>query len=177
MRPSLYDLSAVLANIPVPTVYGAFEVDGSYFLITEYVDGCSMAQLSSDDDKKAVHTELDQYLAMLKGITSKQIGGPTGIVIPPYRVMNSTDRDIWPRYSSQYKENYVFCHNDLSQENIIVDPDTLKIKAIIDWKYAGFFPSYIEAPFYKRRGPSVRLGDEPDDVSKLVRFLTTGLVE
>ncbi len=27
---------------------------------------------------------------------------------------------------------YVFCHNDLGKHNVIVNPDTLKIKAIID---------------------------------------------
>ena len=32
----------------------------------------------------------------------------------------------------------VFCHNDLSANNVIVDPKTLKIAAIIDWEYAGF---------------------------------------
>lgn len=46
------------------------------------------------------------------------------------------------------KADLVFCHNDLSANNVIVDPDTLKIRAIVDWEYAGFFPAELEAPFY-----------------------------
>lgn len=33
------------AGLPVPTFYGAFEVDDSYFLIMEYIGGISMKDL------------------------------------------------------------------------------------------------------------------------------------
>ena len=158
-----------ISNITVPTVYGAFEVDGSYLLITEYIDGVDMTTLS-DDQKEIVNAELDQHLATLREIRSNQIGGPTGIIIPPYRVMRCTDNDTWTLRPSESPE-YVFCHNDLSQQNIIVDPHTLKINAIIDWEYAGFFPEHFEAPFYKRLGPSVALEGERDDVSELLGVL------
>lgn len=158
-----------VSNIPVPTLYGSFEIDGAYFLIMEYVDGTGMSQLP-EDQKKVVRAELSQHLAVLREIKSDRIGGPSGIVIPPYRVMDCTDNDSWPRHLSE-REDYVFCHNDLSQQNVIVDPETLKIKAIIDWEYAGFFPQYFEAPFHERLGPSVAIDGEPDDVSSLLDFL------
>lgn len=164
-----------VSNIPVPTVYGAFEVDGSYFLITEYIEGVGMSQLP-EHQKKTVHVELDQHLASLRKITSNTIGGPSGIVIPPYRVMHRADKDNWSLRPSEGRD-YVFCHNDLAQQNIIVDPVTLKINAIIDWEYAGFFPQYFEAPFYKRRGPSVALDGEEDDVPKLLEFLRANSME
>lgn len=44
-------------NIPVPTLYGAFEVDGSYFLLMEYIDGIDMTMLS-EDQKEIVCAEL-----------------------------------------------------------------------------------------------------------------------
>lgn len=156
-------------NIPVPTVYGAFEMDESYYLITEYIRGTPMSQLS-EDQKEVVRVEIRQHLNTLREIKSDTIGGPTGIVITPYRVMRCTDNDAWPKKSSENTE-FVFCHNDLSQPNIIVDPDTLKIRAIIDWEYAGFFPRYFEAPFYERLGPSVAIGGEKDDVNDLLKFL------
>lgn len=156
-------------NIPVPTVYGAFEMDDSFFLITEYIRGTAMSRLS-EDQKKIVRGELCRHLATLHEIRSKTTGGPSGIVIPPYRVMKCTDNDNWPVRSSESAE-YVFCHNDLSQPNIIVDPDTLRIRAIIDWEYAGFFPKYFEAPFYERLGPSVPINGEKDDVEDLLEFL------
>lgn len=128
-----------------------------------------MSQLS-EDQKKIVRDELRQHLATLHNIRSKTTGGPSGIVIPPYRAMKSTVNDRWPVRSSESAE-YVFCHNDLSQPNVIVDPDTLRIRAILDWEYAGFFPEYFEAPFYERPGPSIPLDGEKDDVKDLLQFL------
>ncbi|KAG8405238.1 hypothetical protein J3458_021903 [Metarhizium acridum] len=64
------------------------------------------------------------------------------------------------------KGEYVFCHNDLGQHNVIVDPETLKIQAIIDWEFGGFWPAWFERPFWKRPGPSVAVEGEEDDVQR-----------
>lgn len=56
--------------------------------------------------------ELDQYIATLHALKSKTIGGLSGIVIPPYRVMKCTENDNWHLASSEYND-YVFCHNDI----------------------------------------------------------------
>ncbi|KAK3292985.1 kinase-like domain-containing protein [Chaetomium fimeti] len=143
-------------DIPVPTVYADFEDDEAYYLVVEYVKGISMAHLP--DDQMAV------------GLRSDHIGGPSGIVIPPYRVMRQATKDDWDLRRSEKKE-YVFCHNDLSQHNVIVDPNTLKITAIIDWEYAGFYPANFEMPFYRRDGPSVARKGEVDDSAALLAFL------
>lgn len=63
--------------------------------------------------------------------------------------MRLSDKSEWPRKVSKDSE-YVFCHDDLSQHNIIVDPQTLKIRAIIDREYVGFFPEHFEWVFYER---------------------------
>ncbi|KAE8154084.1 kinase-like domain-containing protein [Aspergillus avenaceus] len=156
-------------DIPVPTVYGAFEINDSFYLITEYIQGISMASLS-EEQKRTVGLEIRQHLDTMHAIKSNTIGGPSGIVIPPYRAMRASANDDWPARSSNTTE-YVFCHNDLSQQNIIVDPDTLRIRAIIDWEYSGFFPEYFDSPFYERLGPSVALEGENDDVKSLLKFL------
>lgn len=44
-----------------------------------------------------------------------------------------TENDSWTLSDSELEE-YVFCHHDLSQHNIIVEPETLKIAAIVDWE-------------------------------------------
>lgn len=85
--------------------------------------------------------------------------------------MKLTNKDEGYLRDSKSSE-YVFCHNDLSQHNVLVNPVTLKINAIVDWKYTGFFPSFFEFPLYNRFGPSVALEDE-DDASKLVGFLVS----
>ncbi|KAJ3494240.1 hypothetical protein NLG97_g4211 [Lecanicillium saksenae] len=92
------------------------------------------------------------------------------LVIPPYRVLRLAENEEWDLRHAP-GDDYVFCHNDMSQHNVIVDPDTLKVKAIIDWEYAGFFPAYFDYPFYLRPGPSVALGGEFDDSQLLLEFL------
>ncbi|KAL4951153.1 hypothetical protein BDW69DRAFT_186682 [Aspergillus filifer] len=107
-------------DVPVPAIHAAFEVDESFCLITEYVDGVSMAGLT-DAQKEFVTLELRKHLDTLHSLKSKRIGGPTGIVIPPYRAMKLTDRaqdtarwpvELEPKVSSV--SDYAFCHNDLS---------------------------------------------------------------
>lgn len=84
--------------------------------------------------------------------------------------MNKAQGHPW-RLRSRASETLVFCHNDLSPYNVIVDPATLKIKAIIDWEYAGCFPPEFDKPYYKRLGASVPLGDEVDDVDEQIAIM------
>jgi serine/threonine protein kinase len=158
-------------NIPVPKVYGAFELDGAFWLITEYIEGVDLALLPKEK-QLPVLKELEGHLETLQSLKSNSVGGPTGIIVPPYRITHATKQDFWNLRPSPTKE-YVFCHNDLSQHNVIVDPETLKIKAIIDWEYAGFYPGFFEGRFYTRPGPSDALEkyNEKSDTSKLLEFL------
>lgn len=110
----------------------------------------------AEAQKAVVRQELEEHLRELQTLRSRRLGGPSGIVVPPHRVLGS----LGP---SADDDEYVFCHNDLSQQNVIIDPETLKINAIIDWEYAGFYPARFEWPFYNRLGPSVAVGDEVDD--------------
>jgi serine/threonine protein kinase len=163
-------------EIPVPLLFCDFEDDDAYYLITEYVEGVSLADLP-DHQKDVVLAELEGHLGRLKTLRSHRLGGPAGVVIPPYRVLCETERDDWTgQLREARRAEYVFCHNDCSQHNIIVNPDTLKIAAIVDWEYAGFYPEYFEFPFYRRKGPSVALGEEEDDTFKLLGFLHSQLV-
>lgn len=70
------------------------------------------------------------------------------------------------------ENNLVFCHNDLSTNNVIVDPRTLKIKAIINWEYAGYYPPQFESTFFQRLGPSIALKGEIDDAESLHDILS-----
>ncbi len=68
-------------------------------------------------------------------------------------------------------EDLVFCHNDLSTHNVIVDPATLKVRAIIDWEYSGYYPLEFEGMYFRRPGPSVALEGEPHDEDHLVDIM------
>lgn len=162
-------------DIPVPLVFCDFEDDDAYYLVTEYVEGVSMADLP-DHQKPLVIAELESHLGKLKTLWSNRMGGPSGIAIPPYRVLCETERDDWSQLRPSEHNEFVFCHNDCSQHNVIVNPGTLKIAAIVDWEYAGFYPPHFEFPFYHRKGPSVALGEEVDDTDALLHFLNSRLM-
>ncbi|KAJ5960459.1 uncharacterized protein N7479_007609 [Penicillium vulpinum] len=120
-------------DIPVPKLYGSFEVDGSYFLITEYVEGVSMSDLD-ETEKGVVKAEIFRHLETMRGVRSGRIGGPGGLklVIPPWRALHASEKDR--------ERSMVSVITICSQHNVIVDPGTLKIAAIIDWEYGGFWP-------------------------------------
>jgi hypothetical protein len=92
-------------------------------------------------------------------------------VLPPYRLLRRSDgrrSKMRPRKD----HDLIFYHNDFSANNVIVDPDSLKIKAVIGWEYSGFFPSQFERKFCTPAGPSVTLPGEVDDVE-----LSLGIME
>lgn len=150
-------------DIPVPAVISHFFEDDAYYLVTEYIHGCRMLDLR-EDQKATVRGELQMYTQKLKRLTSTRLGGPSGIVIPPLRALRHVPAMKWDLEESDLSGEYVFCHNDLSQQNILVDPETLKIKAIIDWEYAGFFPQWFEWPFYIHAGAASTGGCDDEDL-------------
>lgn len=158
-------------DIPIPKLYTCFEDVNAVVLVTEHVDGVGMHELD-EQQQKTVIVELDRHLQTLHSLKSCSLGGPTGIVVPPYRATTQTFRDDW-RLKASTSNECVFCHNDLSQQNILVDPVSLRIMAILDWEYAGFFPVWFEKRFFERRGPSVALDGEEDDSERIVEFLNS----
>lgn len=154
-------------NIPLPPAECTFEDDGAFYLQTQHVQGVNMNELTQEE-KEIVMQELGQHIATLKSLRSDTPGVPgESLLCPPQRVTGGRWKcnSCWkPRDA---KGDYIFCHNDLGQHNVIVGPDTLAIKAIIDWEFGGFWPAWFERPFWKRPGPSVILEGEDDDVQTM----------
>ncbi|PVH98770.1 hypothetical protein DM02DRAFT_643405 [Periconia macrospinosa] len=130
-------------NIPVPTLQACFEDDQAAYLVTSYAEGVGMDSLRRDQ-QAIVAQELETHIKTLHSLRGSKLGGVSGHVILPHMLMIKTDE-------------YVFCHNNLSQYNVI--------------EYAGFFPEKFEAPFYKRPGPSGAIDGEEDDTDKLLEFI------
>lgn len=162
-------------DIPVPEVLDAYEENGSFFLWTERIRGVEMKELKEADRLKVLPQVL-KYIEELKSLRSKQSGGPSGILCTQYTGIQYTDASDSKRnitWKSQSAENdiFVFCHCDLSQANIMVDPITLKILAIIDWEYSGYYPSSHEIPFYKSPKPSgAQVKNFEDIVREIKKF-------
>ncbi|TFK45088.1 kinase-like domain-containing protein [Crucibulum laeve] len=157
-------------TIPTPNIRCAFEDHGRYYIITDVVPGATLAQLS-EEQKAVVIKELDEYVAQLHSITSSIMGGFSGRVCLPYRISEAIDHDDVLKFREAETPEFVLCHNDLSQHNVIVDEETLKVNAILDWEYAGFYPREFDSPFYYRPGPSAAIEDEKDDVPELLKVL------
>jgi aminoglycoside phosphotransferase (APT) family kinase protein len=157
-------------NIPTPNIRCAFEDHGRYYLITDLVPGVTLEQLP-DEKKAPVIEELEGYVAQMRTIKSKVMGGFCGNVIVPHRVARARPHDQVLKLREAATPEFVLCHNDLGQKNVIVDETTLKVNAILDWEYAGFYPPEFEGAFYIRPGPSVALGEEVNDVPKLLEVL------
>jgi len=142
--------------------------------MSQRVEGVSMGQLE-DQQKEVVMKEIEQHLATLKTLKSDVPGVPgETLLCPPARVsgIRWKPNSCW-RPKPETKGEFIFCHNDFAQQNIIVDPKTLKITAIIDWEFSGFYPSWFEGAFWKRPGPSSALEGEEDDEQKCRDWLMT----
>ncbi|KAG6003206.1 hypothetical protein E4U54_000730 [Claviceps lovelessii] len=161
-------------NIPVPPMSCVFEDDGAVTFMSQIVEGVELHCLD-DKDKPIVMKEIEQILETLRTLKSDVPGVPgQTLLCPPQRVCNVHWKpDSCWRPKPETKGEFVFCHNDLAQQNVLVDPTTLKITAIIDWEFAGFYPPWFEGAFWKRPGPSVALEGEEDDVQKCRDWLMT----
>lgn len=157
-------------DIPLPKLQCVFEDDGAFYHCTEFVEGVSMEDLA-EEDRKVVAKELLQHVATLKSLRSDTPGVPVMPVAPMSAVPGRRAVPAEPHEpllcapegicDAQWKPNvcwrprgnvrgdFVFCHNDLGQHNVIVDPKTLKINAIIDWEFGGFWPEWFEQPCWE----------------------------
>lgn len=165
-------------TIPVPNVVAAFEDRGQEFIIMEKVQGAVQLFRIPREKRAPIIAELEGYMAQLHGIKSRVFGGISGEVVVPPRMwsgscigMNMLEH---PREAApDSTDEYVLCHGDLNTMNILIDPDTLKIKCVLDWEYAGFYPPEFEGYWWMRDGPAQVLPGEEDmeDTVKLAEFV------
>lgn len=161
-------------NIPVPDVLEAYEEDGSFVLVTTLLSGVQMSKLPPEE-QAVVMKEVDSHLQTLQTLRSNRIGGPSGIVCPPQRATQYFPKDTVWSISTTPEVDLVFCHCDLSQSNIIVDPQTLKIEGIIDWEYGGYWPAFFERPYFRDPRPSGAQFGTLSENGQLVDFLRDGM--
>jgi aminoglycoside phosphotransferase (APT) family kinase protein len=49
-------------------------------------------------------------------------------------------RPTWAVQTSHDDDEFVFCHDDVAMHNILSNPETLEVEAVVDWENAGYFP-------------------------------------
>lgn len=145
------------------------------YLVAEFVEGVGMNELP-EADRRVVQKELQQHIETLKSLRSDTPGVPgisdDQLLVAPPRLFNFrwNYHTCW-RPRSDVKGDFVFCHGDLGQHNVLVDPKTLKIAAIIDWEFGGFWPEWFEWPFWTRPGGSYAHEGEEDDTERCREWL------
>ena len=162
-------------NIPVPDVIEAYEERGSSVLVTKRLSGISMNELSPQG-QAVVMEEVKNHLQTLRTLRSNRTGGPSGIISPPKRATQYFPNDVvWSAKAIEHDE-FIFCHGDLSQSNIIVNPETLKIEGFIDWEYGGFWPDFFESYYFLDPRPSGTQFRSETENLPLVEFLKDMIV-
>lgn len=175
-------------DIPVPQLLGhGTYSDGRRYLKTKFIGGprldtfpsrsCSKPEGQKHTNDTPCKDCSDQaYRNALKFIS--------GTVLPQLTAMTSRSRgidefvmppswlspDIQPPWIGKESwktlpletPEYVFQHGDIAAQNIIMDPQTLEVKALIDFEYAGFYPPGMEnwpgtlcADAYNKRSDSI----------------------
>ncbi|KAJ2894934.1 hypothetical protein MKZ38_007075 [Zalerion maritima] len=162
-------LLAERTSIPVPKlIYCGPDDNGKWCLETEFLSPTMQAATAADICRmphqhrpsqsnnafckhcdaivrgNVAHFIQNTVLPQLHGLRASSTG-IEGVVIPPPWVFRTrpAPEGGWTSKASQSQE-YVFCHNDLHELNILVDIYTLKVCALIDWEYSGFFPAPIQ---------------------------------
>ncbi|KAG8415314.1 hypothetical protein J3459_011149 [Metarhizium acridum] len=160
-------------EIPLPRSLCAFESIGAFFHLTEHVSGIAMSDLS-EPSKQFVKQQLLQHVKALQNLHSDTPGVPgQQLLCPPLRVNAGKWKvnSCWKPRADLPKEDYVFCHNDLRQDNIIVNPISLRIVAILNWESGGFWPKWFEMAFWERAGPDAVLEGEVDNTQRCREWL------
>ena len=152
-------------TIPVPKVYNTTETS----ITMEFVEGSTLEEAwkdLSDIEIAAIGEQLRDYLTQLRSLRGPFIGsfdggpavdcrvfvneGGPSRTVPEYIDFVLSDPPNWPGAApmhsivrSQMRPHYdvVFTHGDLEPVNILVEES--RIKAIIDWEYAGYYPEYL----------------------------------
>lgn len=143
--------------------------DGRRYLITEFIEGVTLNKILTqscsrlEDQKHTDHTPCkacsdqaysnalefirDIVLPQLANLRSRE-RGIDGFVMPPSWLSPDAEppwkgKKSWKTLPLK-EPNYIFQHGDIAAHNIIIDPQTLQVKSLIDWEYAGYFPPGME---------------------------------
>lgn len=162
-------------TIPVPEVIEFSEKDGSYTLVTKIIPGVMLEDIEDLKRQAAIeavnHQMMSEILPQLHTLTRQEIGSvDTDIpVYPPSIVLTEYPNRSWERITSK-ESKFVFCHNDLSGHNILVDPESYKIVGIVDWEYSGFFPRWFEEELWRENFNDRDLKRREAHVQRVYKF-------
>ncbi|KAF2864752.1 kinase-like domain-containing protein [Massariosphaeria phaeospora] len=163
-------------SIPVPQFIDLFDHNGVLHLQTKRVRGTPLDEIdkaSAPTAVKCVNAYMEStVLPQLRKLRHNTLGSVNRHLplLLPSKITYRDKRSSWVRHKS-HTQDFVFCHNDLGQHNIFVDPKTFVVTAIIDWEFAGFFPPEFENKMWWHAWDQTTKDDERTD--QWIRWLST----
>ena len=145
-------------------------------MILEKLEGLRTGLDIGTRNQSVIAAQLEEYVDELHTLTSSTCKSFTGDPFFTARL----EEHMHILQSVKYEEDekrvgkYVLCHGDLGWQNILVDWDTMTIKCILDWEYAGFYPKDVEGESWRTLGwMGIREGDKVRDGDQLVGAITS----
>lgn len=126
-------------GLPIPRILEVTKVDGKWVIVTEYIEGKTLAQLMEENPEREaeylelfvdlqmqIHTKESPLLTKLKDKMNRKISAS--------RLDATTRYELHTRLESMPKHKKV-CHGDFNPSNIIIADDGSGAY-IIDWSHA-----------------------------------------
>ncbi|WVW84732.1 hypothetical protein I302_106767 [Kwoniella bestiolae CBS 10118] len=158
-------------KIPIPKVTAFFEDRSCLYLIQGYVEDAIPAIDTPSHLHPHITRQLERYMSQIHNIRSETLHSFTKEVHLPARLISTKAILCNLQYPQDPQSRYVLCHGDLGWQNVMVDPKTGDIKAIIDWEYSGFYPIEVEGDYWRRWWTARHRGYEISDVDQVSRLL------
>ena len=125
-------------ELNIPLLQEVTKIDGKWAIITEYIEGKTLAQLMEENPEKS-----DEYLEMFVNlqieVLSKKAPLLNKLKDKMARKISETSLDATTRYDLSTRLNAMpthtkVCHGDFNPSNIIIKPDGTPY--ILDWSHA-----------------------------------------
>lgn len=124
-------------NLNIPKINAVTIVDGKWAIVSEYIEGKTLAQLMEENPEK-----MDEYLNLLVDLQMEvhRQSSPllSNLIDKMYRKINLADIDDTTRYDLHTRlegmeRHKKVCHGDFNPSNVIITPEGKSY--IIDWSH------------------------------------------
>ncbi|KAJ5609273.1 Aminoglycoside phosphotransferase [Penicillium herquei] len=161
-------------SIPLPGIAKEWTDGTRHFILVERVPGETLEKVWSkipEEKREELAKETAEYLSQLRQFHSPKMqsvdrqplhnaflfGGDPDSLHGPFSMqdelwdaMVANFKDVPDEVAALWKERmpspllWTLAHADLTNCNIMVDPETFKLTAIIDWERSGYYPVWWE---------------------------------
>lgn len=125
-------------GLSVPKIFEVSEKDGNWSIVSEYIEGKSLAQLM-DENPDNIDSYLDLFVKLQLDVHSKMCPTLKRLSDKLHRRieksgLSATDRFALHTRLETFPKNSKLCHSDFNPSNIIISEDGTPY--IIDWSHA-----------------------------------------